>query len=92
MEDEGEDDMTPAGHLAKSLRHPVEEDGSPLGSPNTIDSVETPTEDPAVKQPVNFSRSKKISEDSNAQCMVMMSRHSNLMQELKGTVDCWWPR
>ena len=33
MEAEGDDDMTPAGHVVKSLKLGVEGDGSPQGSP-----------------------------------------------------------
>ena len=77
---DGHDDVTPAGHVVTSFSNRVGGDGSPQGSPKKIDSVEMITLDPMVKKPVSFSHSELVSEEANAELVVMMASLSNSMK------------
>ena len=76
---DGDDDMIPAEHVAKFLRNCLGgSDGSPQGSPRSIDASETTTDALEQKQPVIFSLSKKIMTDA---------RLATSMKDGRGTVD-----
>ena len=45
----GDDAMTPVGHVAKSIKLGAEERGSPPESPKRVDPAEKTTEDPTMK-------------------------------------------
>ena len=81
-----DDDMTPVGHVSKSIKLGAEDNELPEGGPKRVDSAEKTTEDAPVKHPVSCSKSKKISEDANGKLLAAMAGLFDSMRAT-GTVD-----
>ena len=73
------DDNTPLGHVSKQLAVEHDEDGTPIGNPNTIDSVATSTmEDPVGRPEIMWilvieSHIKRIAEDQDDRILQKMA-------------------